>query len=120
MRTDRWQTLVAPTGNRPPSRTPDPPCIPCLPKNAIVVADSWATAEVPALPPGTYNVVISCTGLVSNPIVFTILGDAFSRGDCNQDSSFDISDAVSTLAALFILGTPQPLCDDACDTNDDG
>ena len=45
--------------------------------------------------------------------------DRFLRGDCNDDGAVDISDAVSTLGALF-LGEGDPGCDDACDSNDDG
>ncbi|MCA8961259.1 MAG: VCBS repeat-containing protein [Planctomycetes bacterium] len=44
----------------------------------------------------------------------------FRRGDANGDGLFDISDAVSTLAALFIPTSPPILCEDAFDTNDDG
>ncbi len=47
-------------------------------------------------------------------------GGGFRRGDTNGDGGFDISDAVSTLAALFIIGTPAPDCVDAADSNDDG
>ncbi len=43
----------------------------------------------------------------------------FVRGDCNDDGSVDISDAVFSLGDLF-LGEGDPGCDDACDTNDDG
>ncbi len=43
----------------------------------------------------------------------------FLRGDCNSDGLADISDAVSTLAQLF-LGAPAATCGDACDANDDG
>ncbi len=53
----------------------------------------------------------------SATIVFA--GLDFSRGDCNQDGMYDISDAVFHLAALFVAGTT-PDCADACDTNDDG
>ena len=88
--------------------------------SATVIDLATATAVVPSLPGGVYDVVISCSGLVSNPISFTIPAGFFARGDCNQDGTFDISDAVSTLAALFILGTPEPPCVDACDVNDDG
>ncbi|MCA8961316.1 MAG: hypothetical protein KDC38_12415 [Planctomycetes bacterium] len=49
-----------------------------------------------------------------------VVGSSFARGDTNQDGLFDISDAVASLAALFIPGTPPPACLDACDTNDDG
>ena len=44
---------------------------------------------------------------------------SFRRGDCNADGTFDISDTVFLLSALF-SGGPAPACDDACDNNDDG
>lgn len=43
----------------------------------------------------------------------------FRRGDCNDDRTVDISDAIFTLVVLF-LGEGDPGCDDACDSNDDG
>ncbi len=54
-------------------------------------------------------------------IRITSLLDAedFRRGDCNLDDSFDISDAITSLATLFLSGSA-PLCPDACDSNDDG
>ncbi len=47
-------------------------------------------------------------------------GDTFRRGDVNLDMSFDISDAVFALAALFTPGAPVPPCADGADCNDDG
>lgn len=46
----------------------------------------------------------------------------FQRGDCNNDGSKDIADAVRLLAFLFPPTPPaSPLdCDGACDANDDG
>jgi len=44
----------------------------------------------------------------------------FIRGDCNSSGSFDISDVIFSLNALFVQGSPQPDCRDACDANDDG
>ena len=46
-------------------------------------------------------------------------GPVFVRGDCNDDSDIDISDATFLLGALFGQGDP-PSCDDTCDSNDDG
>ncbi|MCA8962047.1 MAG: hypothetical protein KDC38_16085 [Planctomycetes bacterium] len=46
--------------------------------------------------------------------------DEFRRGDANGDSTFDISDAVFLLGALFIPGSTLPACRDAADINDDG
>ena len=47
------------------------------------------------------------------------LGAEFQRGDCNTDGSFNIADAIFTLASLF-GGGPAGSCTDACDSNDDG
>jgi hypothetical protein len=44
---------------------------------------------------------------------------SFLRGNSNGDVAVDISDAVYTLAFLF-LGGPSPSCRDAADANDDG
>lgn len=45
----------------------------------------------------------------------------FNRGDCNNDGSFNLPDAVFLLAFLFPTGAPATLdCVDACDANDDG
>ncbi len=46
-------------------------------------------------------------------------GPTFVRGDCNDDSAVNISDAGFLLLALFGKGIP-PTCDDTCDSNDDG
>ena len=46
-------------------------------------------------------------------------GPVFGRGDCNADDSFNIADAVFTLANLFSGGANGP-CDDSCDSNGDG
>ncbi len=45
------------------------------------------------------------------------------RGDCNNDGSVNIADAIFELSLLFPApGVPIPVanCDDACDANDDG
>ena len=53
-------------------------------------------------------------------IIFGPYGGAeFLRGDTNFDARIEISDAVSTLAYLF-LGAAAPVCLDAADTDDDG
>jgi probable HAF family extracellular repeat protein len=44
---------------------------------------------------------------------------ALTRGDSNADGATDVSDAVATLADLF-LGIPMNDCQDAADVNDDG
>ena len=49
----------------------------------------------------------------------TIVTEPFDRGDCNQDSAYNIADPIFLLSALFSGGT-YPDCEDACDANDDG
>jgi hypothetical protein len=44
--------------------------------------------------------------------------EPFRRGDCNDDGGVDISDAISMFGILF-LGAYPPVCENACDTNDD-
>ncbi len=46
-------------------------------------------------------------------------GPSFVRGDCNDDDTVDISDAIFELIALFATGAVVT-CFDACDANDDG
>lgn len=48
--------------------------------------------------------------------------DMFRRGDCNNDSSFNIADAVVLLGVLFPGPSMPPAlnCHDACDANNDG
>lgn len=59
-------------------------------------------------------------GAVQNDgISVILLPRQFQRGDCNQDSSFNIADAISILSFLFSGGTT-PDCLDPCDSNDDG
>jgi hypothetical protein len=43
----------------------------------------------------------------------------FIRGDCQNDERVDVADPAATMSYLF-LGTLNPLCLDACDSNDDG
>ena len=42
----------------------------------------------------------------------------FIRGDCNNDASFNIADAIFHLNGLFASGAP-PACQNACDFNGD-
>lgn len=50
---------------------------------------------------------------------FVDLVTSYRRGDCNQDSAYDIADAIQILGILF-TGSSAPGCQDACDLNDDG
>src|SRR5262249_10533899 len=43
----------------------------------------------------------------------------FVRGDCNDDGTTDLSDAIFLLDQLFVTGAPLG-CEDSCDANDDG
>ncbi len=47
-------------------------------------------------------------------------GLTFSRGDANGDGGTDLSDAVFSLAALFVAMSAAPECEDSADANDDG
>jgi hypothetical protein len=67
------------------------------PAQQTALAMSYLTVLDPSLPPS----------------------DDFQRGDCNQDSAFNIADAVFMLAQLF-SGGATGTCADACDSNDDG
>ncbi len=58
-------------------------------------------------------------GLGLNECKFTVNPQAFRRGDSNNDSEVDISDAINSLSVLF-LGRGEILCEDAADANDDG
>lgn len=64
-------------------------------------------------PTGPFVLNVTCT--VNEP--------EFRRGDCNDDGTFNIADAVFFLSTLFPPpGGPVPVagCVDACDANDDG
>ncbi len=52
----------------------------------------------------------------SGSVTLTATG-GFDRGDCNDDSGFNIGDPITLLDALFLGGSVN--CDNACDANDD-
>lgn len=61
------------------------------------------------------------SGAASFSIVGTLTtGPEFTRGDCNQDTGFDVADAVASLESLFVASAPVLSCRLACDSNDDG
>lgn len=67
----------------------------------------------------TSSVYNSWVELLRNTTDVVVPGTQFYRGDANQDSSVDISDAIFLLSILFV--TPEPvLCEDAADANDEG
>ena len=47
---------------------------------------------------------------------------SFVRGDCNDDATFNLADAIFALSVSFpgAGAPPTPNCDKACDANDDG
>lgn len=57
-------------------------------------------------------------GLANNPADLSHCPTPFLRGDANQDSRVDLSDAVTILSYLFADGQP-PSCFDRADVNDD-
>jgi hypothetical protein len=70
-------------------------------------------------------IAVSRNGMVCDDLVLEILAAPagppdvrFARGDCNDDSRHDLSDAVAALAALF-LGGGEISCAAACDANSD-
>lgn len=60
------------------------------------------------------------SGNLQNPYeINSPIYNVFTRGDSNNDLSVDISDAINTLAFLY-LGTRDLRCPDSADVNDDG
>lgn len=62
---------------------------------------------------------------LQNQMIFLLEGGApvlgqFIRGEVNQDGMYDVSDIVFLLAAVFIPGSPAPVCQSSADLNDDG
>jgi len=76
--------------------------------------------------PGTYEVRVVCLrGELRGPTSSCILEadtfqETFTRGNCNSDGAFDLTDAIFTLNTLFFAGAGEFLCEEACDSNDDG
>ena len=92
--------------------------------NAIVDGERITSVTVPA-PANDPEVALlrflNDDKYYSEPVVVSCprLGPFFRRGDCNISGRVDITDAVTTLNALF-LRAQRWKCDDACDANDDG
>ena len=79
-------------------------------------APTTVTAELGLFKPGSPDsITFDVTGPISGPAP-----ELLSRGDCNDDASFNIADGVTLLSFLFPSGAPLSIdCDDACDPNDD-
>ncbi|MEM7260534.1 MAG: PQQ-dependent sugar dehydrogenase [Planctomycetota bacterium] len=58
---------------------------------------------------------------VESSVIEIVVGDPprLLRGDCNDDLSVDLGDAIGILTGLFGSGPPAS-CEDACDANNDG
>jgi len=65
------------------------------------------------------NDSITEAGIDNVSVVRTDCGTPYERGDCNDDGSIDLGDAISSLGVLFGGGVAPP-CNDSCDANDDG
>ncbi len=86
--------------------------------------DTWIGLETADGTSSITSIVLSGDCFVLDDLRFdsesAIAPTFFVRGDANSDGSFDISDAVFALSALFTPGGVQPTCFDSADTNDDG
>jgi hypothetical protein len=71
------------------------------------------------LPPRSLVLILSILILAAPCVLVGAESTRFRRGDANSDARVDLSDAVSTLNALF-LGRGEIGCRDASDANDDG
>lgn len=90
---------------------------------SIVTPVSWPISL--GNPPIENLVVTSISGTTLNvakflgSVTWSPTSGRFLRGDCNQDVSVNLSDAIALLAGLFTSAGPWA-CPRACDTNDDG
>jgi hypothetical protein len=89
-----------------------------LGEGAVHVGVAASGAEPGPETPFVVPEVVVCDLATWGP-AFGTEGSSFRRGDCNDDGTVDISDAVFSLGSLF-LGDGDPDCDDACDSNGDG
>ncbi|MEE3199378.1 MAG: S8 family serine peptidase [Planctomycetota bacterium] len=76
--------------------------------------------------PGSYELNIRSTrNEISGPLETCSIdigefGASFTRGNCNGDLAFDLTDAIFTLNLLFFAQGATAPCETACDANDDG
>lgn len=80
-----------------------------LARATTVDAAHQAVAEVAVLSGNTVSILLNTTP-----------PGEFLRGDANGDGQVQITDAVRTLEALFVVGSPALACADSADSNDDG
>ena len=92
-----------------------------LAADAPVAITELSFCDILGDPPVETEVVVQGKLIVPNTNSGTIsIGNFhdFIRSDCNTLDGIDIADAIFLLNYLF-LGNAQPICDDACDANDD-
>lgn len=76
--------------------------------------------------PGLYEINITCLrNEISGPLNSCSIDigefeESFTRGNCNSDPTFDLTDAIFTLGLLFFAEGETAACEAACDSNDDG
>ena len=97
-----------------------------LPRASSVLEPDTSEFRMNGTEPGNYEVRVVCLreglrGPTSSCILEAeAFQEAFTRGNCNSDGAFDLTDAIFTLNTLFFAGVGEFLCEEACDSNDDG
>ena len=97
-----------------------------LPRASSVLEPDTSVFRMNGTEPGNYEVRVVCLreelrGPASSCILEAeAFQEAFTRGNCNSDGAFDLTDAIFTLNTLFFAGVGEFLCEEACDSNDDG
>jgi len=97
-----------------------------LPRASSVLEPDTSEFRMNGTEPGSYEVRVVCLrGEFRGPASSCLLEaeafqEAFTRGNCNSDGAFDLTDAIFTLNTLFFAGAGEFRCEEACDSNDDG
>ncbi len=89
--------------------------------NTVVVDATTITGTTPPGPPGAADVRVTTPfGDATAAGAFTYVSSVarLRRGDCNNDETVNIADAIALLGHLF-GGKPAPACVEACNGNDD-
>ena len=96
------------------------------PRETAVLGGEAQQFVLDNIEPGSYAISISSTrdGIIGAPGTCSIeIGEfeaSFTRGNCNGDLAFDLTDAIFTLNLLFFAQGAEASCETACDSNDDG
>ena len=97
-----------------------------LPRASSVLEPDTSEFRMNGTEPGNYEVRVVCLreelrGPASSCILEAeAFQEAFTRGNCNSDGAFELTDAIFTLNTLFFAGVGESLCEEACDSNNDG